>query len=110
VVPYMREMAAVLACGVGAVVSHRSAGALWQLLPEGGGKAPVDVTILNADRGSRSGIRGHCVCALAADEVTRVQGLPVTTTARTLLDLVTVVTVRQLEQALAQAETQSPTI
>ena len=43
VAPHARELAAVLACGPQAVVSHRSAGWLWQLLSDPG-DAPVDIT------------------------------------------------------------------
>jgi hypothetical protein len=43
--PYARELAAVLACGSHAVVSHRSAGWLWQLLPDPGPGEPVDVSL-----------------------------------------------------------------
>jgi very-short-patch-repair endonuclease len=97
-----REMAAVLACGPGAVVSHRSAASLWELV------APrrrdhIDVTIPGADRGRRPGIRPHRVTALAADEATELEGVPVTSPVRTLLDLAALVRPRTLEQALAEA-------
>jgi very-short-patch-repair endonuclease len=96
-------MAAVLACGPGAVVSHQSAAALWLLLPRPD-DAPVDVIPHAGDRGRRADIRAHRVPRLAAEDVTGVDGIPVTTPARTLLDLAAVVSLRELEQALAQAE------
>lgn len=44
-VPLAREMAAVLACGQGAAVSHRSAAVVWHLLPASN-DAEIDVTVL----------------------------------------------------------------
>lgn len=102
--PHAREMAAVLACGPGAVVSHRSAAALWQLLPRGGESAPVEVTIPRRDRGRRPGIRAHRVPALEAADVAVVEGVPVTTPGRTLLDLAFAASSRDLEHAVARAE------
>jgi very-short-patch-repair endonuclease len=101
--PYMREMAAVLACGEEAVVSHRSASALWQLLPH----APdnhVHISLQTGRTIRRSGIRIHRVASLPRAQMTRVQSIPVTTPARTLLDLAAIATPRELEQAMARAE------
>lgn len=50
--PLARAMAAVLACGEGAVLSHRSAAALWQIDPRWRG--PVDVTARSQHVQSRS--------------------------------------------------------
>ncbi|HEX2167575.1 MAG TPA: FtsX-like permease family protein [Longimicrobiales bacterium] len=97
-------MAAVLACGLEAAVSHRSAAAMWGLLPAGGESAPIDITVAGRDRGRRRGIRAHRVSQLAPSEVTRIDAIPVTTVSRTLLDLAAVVQPRELEQAIAQAE------
>jgi very-short-patch-repair endonuclease len=95
-----RELAAVLACGPSAVASHRSAAGLWRLLP-GRGDLP-DVTVPGRDC-RRRGIRVYLVAALDQRDVRTVRGIPVTTPARTLLDLAAVVTTRELEQALAEA-------
>ncbi|MEA2420071.1 MAG: hypothetical protein QOE60_2277 [Thermoleophilaceae bacterium] len=76
-------LAAVLACGPGAVVSHRCAGALQGILE--GWPATVDVSV-PGERHSRRGIRVHRM-AIADDERTVVASVPVTTAARTLLDL-----------------------
>ncbi|HEX7117454.1 MAG TPA: DUF559 domain-containing protein [Longimicrobiales bacterium] len=103
VAPRALEMAAVLACGDGAVVSHRSASRLWELLPATGVREPVDVTVRYRER-RRPGIRVHRVRALPPDEVTRFEGVPITTPARTLLDLAGVAGVRELERAAARAE------
>lgn len=97
-----REMAAVLACGSGAVVSHGSAASMWGLV-HGDRTGSVDVTIPGADRGRRPGIRPHRVAALPAAEVAAVDGVPVTAPARTLVDLAPRVRPRALEQALARA-------
>jgi very-short-patch-repair endonuclease len=99
-----REMAAVLASGAEAVVSHRSAASLWDLLPPQTNADPVDVTVLNRGTNSRPGIRRHRVRRLDGDQTSSVDGIPVTTAARTLLDLSACVGARDLEQALAQAE------
>ena len=79
-----RLMAAVLAAGPGAVVSHRSAAQLHGLLP--GGQSDVHVSAAR-DAVTRPGIRGHRSRRLSPEEVTRVDGIPVTSVARTLLDV-----------------------
>lgn len=79
-------MAAVLACGEGAVVSHRSAAALWGLLPTR--SAVVDVSIPGTGgRVGRAGIRLHRARTLTPDATTRRHGLPVTTPHRSIADL-----------------------
>ncbi len=93
-------MAAVLAAGPDAVLSHRSAAALWGLRQSAGGR--VEVITARARR-SREGIRLH-QAVLPADEVTVEHGIPVTTPSRTLLDLAAVVAPRQLERAFREAE------
>jgi very-short-patch-repair endonuclease len=95
-----RWMAAVLASGSGAVLSHRSAGALWGLQPRT--SAEIEVTRSTTFRG-RPGVRAHR-SSLPADEITVVDAIPVTTVPRTLLDLAAIVSKRQLEQALNEAE------
>lgn len=95
-----RWMAAVLACGPEAALSHRSAAGLWRLLPRA--PVPPEVTRPTKFRG-RPGLLVHC-CRLPSDEVTRVDGIPVTSVSRTLLDLAAVVPRRQLERALNEAE------
>lgn len=100
--PRAREMAAVLACGPGATVSHGSAASLWSITPERGDGLPVHVTV-PGDR-TRPGIRVHRVRTLAAEETAVLDGIPVTTPARTLLDLAAHLRARDLEQAIARAE------
>jgi very-short-patch-repair endonuclease len=79
-------MAAVLASGKGAVLSHQSAAALWKLSPT----CPpiVHVTVPGASgRRKRRGIVIHRSRTLRRSETTRHRGIPVTTHARTLVDL-----------------------
>jgi very-short-patch-repair endonuclease len=95
-------MAAVLACGSGAVLSHRSAAALWSLLP--GGPASVDVTAPARRGRAPYGINAHRHHSLRARDVTTAGGIPCTTVARTLLDLAGVVPTRELRQAVEEAE------
>jgi putative AbiEi antitoxin of type IV toxin-antitoxin system len=98
-----RELAAVLACGPHAVLSHRSAGALWQLLPAAEESAPIDVSVRQGNRGRRPKIWVHRV-SLAADDVTTLEGIPITSVRRTLLDLAGVLCGPDMECVLAQAE------
>jgi hypothetical protein len=128
-----REMGAVLACGEGAVLSHRSAAVLWGLLPPlaqpsedrpsgGAGEDchyaahlyPVHVSQRNGDRGrGLPGIRVHRVTLASAGDTEVVDRIPVTAPLRTLLDLAWAeaskhpddrVTQREVEQAVARAE------
>ncbi len=76
-------MAAVLHGGEGAVLSHRSAAALWRMRSGAGPRAHV-----TAPRKRRNSAKVTFHCAdLPPDEITTEQGIPVTTPARTLLDL-----------------------
>ncbi len=100
--PHARELAAVLACGRHAVVSHLSAGWLWQLLPDPGDAAPVDISLRQGDR-NRPRIQVHRVC-LGANEITILQNIPITSVRRTLADLASVLASSELERVLAQAE------
>jgi very-short-patch-repair endonuclease len=95
-----RAMAAVLACGPGAVLSHQSAGALWEIRPPWRG--PVHVTAARSKR--RRGIVVHRARSLNGDQITRHHGIPVTSPARTLVDLADVLPQRTLERALAEAQ------
>ncbi|HEX9109084.1 MAG TPA: DUF559 domain-containing protein [Longimicrobiales bacterium] len=98
------EVAALLACGASAALSHRSAAALWGLLPEPSLDAAVDVILPGAHRAPGPGVRLHRVSCLPADEVTLIEGMRVTSPARTLLDLAALGDQHELEQAAARAE------
>lgn len=77
------ELAAVLACGPGAVLSHRPAGALWDIL---GSSGRPHVTARRS-RGAVAGIVVNRSRGLHPGETTVRDGVPCTTWARTLLDL-----------------------
>jgi hypothetical protein len=95
-----RWMAAVLASGPGAVLSHRAAGRLWGVTPRL--TASPEVSRPRAFRSGRA-IVAHC-SPVPGDEASRVDGIPVTSVSRTLLDLAGVLTRAQLEQALNEAD------
>lgn len=117
-------MAAVLACGAGpsgrhdnvlthwgAAVSHRSAAALWELLPASNG--PVDVSVPSGSgRARRRAIRLHRSLTLLPAAVTLRSGIPITTPARTISDLRRATAARgqrsislhELRRAIRQAE------
>jgi very-short-patch-repair endonuclease len=95
-------IAAVLACGPDAVLSHRSAARLWNLLPDS--RRMIDVAVANEDRRSRANIKVHQTRSLHPDDVTLLDGIPVTSVARTLLDLAATEKRDRVERALEQAE------
>jgi very-short-patch-repair endonuclease len=97
------ETAAVLTCGNGALLSHASAAALWKLRPHDPG-AKVDV-IVAGRKVVRPAIRTHRTRHLAPQDVRIRHRLPVTSPARTLLDIAEIVTERELERALDEALT-----
>jgi predicted transcriptional regulator of viral defense system len=94
-------MAAALAAGDGAAISHRSAAQLHGLLAAT--TARIDVSSPRRLKPTRA-IRPHQTRTLAPRDVTTVDGIPVTTVARTLLDLVAVAPQRHVERAIDQAE------
>ncbi|HVX33884.1 MAG TPA: type IV toxin-antitoxin system AbiEi family antitoxin domain-containing protein [Solirubrobacterales bacterium] len=98
-----RWLAAVLAAGEGAVLSHTSAAALWRFLRPLEG--PVHVTVAAAVRRKpREGIRLHRSRTLTPRDVTRRHGIAVTTPARTIEDLRGEVEDHLFRRALRQAE------
>jgi hypothetical protein len=92
-------LAAVLACGDGAALSHRSAAALWGLARPRG---PSDVTC-SSGRARRNWIRAH-EGRLDFSERTQHAAIPVTTIARTLFDYAEVEPFSRLEQAWEEAD------
>jgi Protein of unknown function (DUF559) len=93
-------LAAVLACGEGAVLSHRSGAALWGLMRPRW--EPVDVTSSPGRRGRR-GIRLHEGRLHLGDRGERA-GIPVTSLPRTLLDLAEVLDDDGLRRAFEEAD------
>jgi hypothetical protein len=94
-------MAAVLVCGEGAVLSHRSAAALHGLMWDN--RSVVDVTT-RGSRKRRDGIAPHRPTGLGRADVTVVDDIRCTTVARTLLDLAEVVDRGALRRACNEAE------
>jgi very-short-patch-repair endonuclease len=103
-----RWMAAVLACGPGAALSHRSAAGLWRMLSTDGRGSDSDVpathvTVAGEGR-SRPGIRVHRSPTLSPADLTLRGAIPVTKPARTLRDLRRTVPGPVFARALRQAE------
>jgi Transcriptional regulator, AbiEi antitoxin/Protein of unknown function (DUF559)/AbiEi antitoxin C-terminal domain len=95
-----RWMAAVLAAGIAGVLSHRSAAALWAIRQSA--RARIEVTVPTKRR-SANDVQIH-TAALEPDEMTVYDGIPVTTPARTLVDLAAVLRPEELKTAVNQAE------
>jgi hypothetical protein len=95
-------MAAVLACGAGALLSHRDAAALWDLRSTS--RSAIDVSVLGARRRSRPRLTIHSAGSLHPDDRAEIDGIPVTSVARTLLDLAEVVPPTELRRAYEAAE------
>jgi hypothetical protein len=96
-------MAAVLACGEGAVLSHVSAASLLGLLR---GSGPIsDVSSPTRAGRRRARIRVHRGSTLLPRDTVLEEGIPCTSVARTLLDLAEILKPRQLESAIGRAET-----
>jgi very-short-patch-repair endonuclease/predicted transcriptional regulator of viral defense system len=95
-------MAAVLAYGPKAVLSHRSAAGLWGIL--GDSRATTDISLPRPSARPRAGIEVHRSTTLTAHDVTTHDAIPCTTLARTLLDLADAIDRRGVERAVDQAE------
>ena len=100
--PLAPQMAAVLACGDPAFLSHRSASHLQSITPYLPNPRTPEVTVVERDPRPR-GIRVHSVRVLHPDEATTDRGIPIISPARTLLDLAPELTPRQVERSLAEA-------
>lgn len=97
-----RWMAAVLACGKGAVLSHTSAAELWGVRKTSK-KGQIHVTIPPGRNARHSGIRVHRRLLACAETATK-EGIPLTATATTLVDQATTVTRNQLEAQINEAD------
>jgi very-short-patch-repair endonuclease len=103
---HAQKMAAVLACGPHALLSHRSAACLRGWTSAMSQAAPVNVTVAGSHHYHRRGIRVRRVASLEPDERDEVDGIPVTAPIRTLVDLASVARTSELENAVATAERQ----
>jgi predicted transcriptional regulator of viral defense system len=97
-----RFMAAVLACGPGAVLSHRSAAYLWGIVEKW--EVPIDVTAPNRRGRSPDGVAAHRDGSLHQIDKTTLHGVPCTTVVRTLLDYAAVAKEWEVRKAVAEAE------
>jgi very-short-patch-repair endonuclease len=93
-------LAAVMACGAGAMLSHRSAAALWGLRPN---SRWLEVTTIRWPK-RIPGVMLHRTRRLAPQDFTVHDAIPVTSVARTLLDLSAVVRPQELATAIDRAE------
>lgn len=97
-----RWMAAVLAGGEGAALSHRSAAALWEIGREGNGR--VDVSVRRRCELRRPGIQFHGRPCLLEKDVVRRDDIPLTSPSQTLVDLAAELDPISLERAVNDAD------
>ncbi len=95
-------MAAVLACGRGAALSHGSAAALWGIGREDG--RWINVSVRRRCNHRPPGIKAHTRPALSPKDLTEEDGIPVTTPIRTLIDQATELPPKRLERAVNEAD------
>ncbi|HEY1520320.1 MAG TPA: DUF559 domain-containing protein [Solirubrobacteraceae bacterium] len=86
--PLAREHAALLACGEGAFLSHRSAAFVWGMRKVA--PAIVDVSVPGRHRRSREGLRVHRIRAIDRRELRVREGLRVSSPARAALEVAAV--------------------
>ena len=97
-----RFLAAVKACGPRAVSSHISAAVLWAMVTWDG-RLP-EVTVIGPGSHVQQGIRVHRTVSFDDEDLAWHDGVPVTSPARTLVDLATVLDHRRLRRAVRQAQ------
>lgn len=102
ITPKRRRMAAVLACGEGALLSHRSAAALWEIGEEARGV--VDISVTRRVELKRQGLRVRGRPSLTPERITTHDGIPVTTPVQTLIDLSTELAPIRVERAVNEAD------
>ena len=96
-----RWMAAVLACGEGAVLSHTSAGALWRISTVERG---MHISLPSRNRARPAGLHVHRPASLPPEDVAEFRRIPVTSPVRTLIDLATELDEYHLEAAINAAD------
>jgi very-short-patch-repair endonuclease len=100
--PKGRWMAAVLACGDDACLSHRSAGALYGLCEERNGV--IEVSVRGTTEPRRDGLKVRSRPSLPSQDVGTLDRIPITSPVRTLLDLATELGLKRLERAVNEAD------
>lgn len=97
-----RWMAAVLACGDGAMLSHGSAAAHWRIATERSGA--VDISVCRRTRLRRPGIRVHARHRLGESDISWYEGIPVTGIVQTLIDVATELNPMAVERVVNEAD------
>jgi len=100
--PKRRWMAAVLACGESAVLSHHSAAALWGIGREG--RDRVDISVRRRCELKRPGLKVRSRPTVRPEDVVVKDHIPVTAIARTLVDLATELDEAAVERAVNEAD------
>jgi hypothetical protein len=100
--PHGRWMAAVLGCGDGAALSHRSAAELWGIGREEPGR--IDVSVRRRRTVKRRGLKVRSRPSLPRTSLVRRFGIPVTDPVQTLIDLATELKPLRLERAVNEAD------
>ena len=95
-------MAAVLACGDGAVLSHRSAAELWGFGREWEGR--IDISLTGSGKVHRPGIKARRRPSLPSQSLVRRFEIPVTNPVQTLIDLATELKPLRLERSVNEAD------
>jgi len=99
---YGRWMAAVLACGEQAAVSHETGGALFEVCAEPPGE--IHVSVLDGRRKRHPGIVTHRRSGLDHSFITEHRGIPVTDIVTVLVDLAGRLSAHDLEAAINAAD------
>ena len=99
-----RWLAAVLACGPDAVLSHGQAGALWRVRSTLSPR--IDVTARTRRGFTVDAITVHRATTLTPEDRDAYRGVPVTSLPRTIIDLATSIPPSSLEYAIHRAEAQ----
>jgi very-short-patch-repair endonuclease len=99
--PLRRRMGAVLVSGETAALSHRSAGAHWEIAKEG---RMIEVTVKRSEGPDRPELRVRRRPTLPSRDLTTHDAIPVTTVDRTLVDLATVLGAHPLERTINDAD------
>lgn len=100
--PHGGDMAAVLACGPRALLSHYSAAALWGIRASHEG--PVHITVHGRPPRTRRGIEVHGTARAHALDAAVLHGLPLTNPARTVRDLAPLLSQHELDRVTEQAQ------
>jgi hypothetical protein len=96
-----RFLAAVKACGPGAVLSHFAGAALWAMVEWD--ERRIDVTVNDTTPRTHAGVHIHRTRYLEATDVRRHRGIPVTSPARTALDVCSLLPERGARRAIRKA-------